>query len=437
MTPSLRTRPRSSPALRMVMLTGLLVAVRHFMAPAYSVGGSWEGSLADAKTLPKGLDQMYLDGLNFGEGNLGLSVEDGRMHASWSKGPLSVSTNDAHEWQFNFTTDDGWLRSRGTGTEIDWEAGKKHSIDGLGEVSVNMSSGKVTRVLVTPSLPQVAGVQLDGYALTDSRNGLQGRLEASKQLFGKADMNYVVQNLPGAYDPKHFSHTATIDAQQGDNKAALSVSKAAFGEPKYDLMLTRDLEALLQEASEISVGVNNKDVYAKLAANKALVEGLTASYKFSGRAGLDANHSNPSFVQSLKLKHELAKLMLSHATGKPVKAVAEIGTGTANVHTSLAYDLDTKEPTYNVTLNGDLTDLAQGQLTSASVQVGVDSKGPYGDVEASRELGDNGLKAEYSSKGRLDALEHALKVSNKQMHARIVKAGSNDPRLQLGYELEV
>merc|ERR1719235_1438818 len=129
--------------------------------------------------------------------------------------------------------------------------------------------------------------------------------------------------------------------------------------------------------------------------------------------------------------------MLSQASGKPVKAVAEIAQGPATAHATVAYDLDTKNLTHNVTITGDLTDLAQGQLGSAKVQVGMDSDGFYGNIAATRDLGGNNLVGEYSSTGRLDALEHALKVSNKQMHARLVKAGNAKPRLQLGYELEL
>jgi len=439
MASQFRARKRSSPAVRLAILAGVVVAVRHLMAPAYSVGGSWEGSLADLKTLPKGLDHPYVQGFQFtGDDGLNFTVEDGHLTAAWARGPVSVSANDAHEWQFNFTGHEGSLVSHGKGAdELEWEASRRHSVEGFGDVEVHMTSGRELIVDVAPTLPEVAGVSLAAHARSDGA-GLQGHLEALRQLAEGVDVKYRVENSAGDYGLANLQHNARVDASLGGGKATVEVGYDGDA-PSYNASYAKDLEALLKGASEAVLGVDNDGAYGAVAASRGVGAGLAADYRLSGRMALESNTSDPEFAQSLQLSHDLGHVKLAQASGEPIgiEAAVHVAQGPAAVDTTVSYDLDAKTPTYNVTLSGDLVDLAAGQLGSAEVQLGMDSEGPYGSVAASRDLGFDGLTAEYSTSGRLDALEHALKVSNNWGHAKLVKSGDADPRLQLGYELEV
>jgi len=71
------------------------------------------------------------------------------------------------------------------------------------------------------------------------------------------------------------------------------------------------------------------------------------------------------------------------------------------------------------------------------LQLGIDDAsvdGLYARVAARRELG-KGVALQYSSQGRANAMEHALKVSNDLGFAELVSAGS-EPRLRLGYQFD-
>jgi hypothetical protein len=431
----IRTRSRSSPALRLAILAGIAIAFRHFLAPTYSVAGSWEGSLGDVKTLPTGLDQVSVDGLSFRGSGVNLSVSDGHLTGAWAKGPFSLSANDAHEWQFNFTGDDGSLVSHGTGVDkFDWKASKQHTVEGFGDVDVLMTSGKDFLVKVTPYLPEVAGVQFAGHARSDG-DGLQGRLQALKQLEGDVDLEYTVENAAGDYGLANLAHLARVDLPLAGNKASLEVGYDGDA-PTYNA--TYELEELpVLLDSKAVLGVDNDGIYGSLDASHGLIEGVDAGYKLRGRVDPLSNTSDPELAQSLRVSHSLGHVELAQGTDKPIEATAHIAHGPGKVDAHASYDLDSSASTYNVTITGDLAPYAAGQLDSAEVQVGLDSDGPYAMAAASRDLGFDDLVAKYSTSGRLDALEHALEVSNNWGHAKLMKSGSETPRLQLGYELEV
>merc|ERR1712232_1441520 len=105
-----------------------------------------------------------------------------------------------------------------------------------------------------------------------------------------------------------------------------------------------------------------------------------------------------------------------------------------NVHADVGYSLSAKEPTYNVTVARDLSDVLKS--SAADVKLGVDGEGVYGSLSVSRDIG-KGFNLDYSSAGRPDSLESRIKLQNALGYAELLKAGEDAPRVRLGYEFDV
>jgi len=433
MTISKRAQPRSSPALRLVVLVGLLAAVRQLgFGPALSVQGAWEGGLADVRSLPRGLESSVAGGLTFNEKGASVSVADGSMNVHYTDGPVSFSMDDGSSWEANITEPDMNFRARGAGlNDISWEASKRSSVDGLGAVTVDLNSEQDFGVSVEPKLPDIAGTKLKLF--THSRGeDIYGRLEAQRALSKNMDLTYTVENEEGDYDPANLAHAAQLVGRYGDHNMVVKVANEGES-PSYNATYAHALGG----DNGVVLGIDNEGVYGTFTKDQKVSKGLGVGYKFAGRTH-DGDWSDPTFAQSAKLKHDLGTLTLAQASGEPVKALleSEIGHGANSVKGKLGYTMGSDEPTFNLTFSNDLAAVLKKLEGEGVVQVGIDQASPdglYGKLAARRKLR-GGYNVNYASEGRLNDMEHSLTLSNGLGYGTVVKKGDSDPRLRLGYQ---
>lgn len=429
---------KSSKGLRLAVLTGLLLAACYLGGPAFSVKGAWEGQLGDVKALPKGLGPETVSGLAFDEqtddGLFNIAVENGHLVMKYAEGPLSVRVNDEQAWQANFTRPNTALRASGRAADdLSWDISKHANVEGLGAVDVNVSSGSNFGIAVTPSLPDLKGTQLSASALSHGGD-VQARLEAQRQLLDGVDLTYSVENEEGNYDLESLSHALRLAARLDAGDAVLSLARDSKDQ-RYNATVSRDLSALLKGDGNVVLGADNDGIYGAFEASHAMGNGLSAGYKMSGRV---AQGADPSIAQAASLSHELGKLTLSQAAEGTLSALLEsdVTRGALRAEGRLQQTFGGEEavPSYNLTLTHDLTDILG---SAAEAQFGVDDaslEGLYGRLSARRDL--LGASVEYSSAGRVNSLEHSVKVANDLGFARLVKSPENAPRLQLGYQFD-
>jgi len=430
----------SSKGLRSAVLAAFLLAACYLGGPGFSVKGTWDGQLMDAKALPKGLGPETVSGVAFGEqtdnGLVNIAVENGHLVVNYAEGPLSLRVDDEQAWQANFTRPDTALRASGRAAEdLTWDISKHSDVEGLGKVDVNVSSGSNFGIAVTPALPDIKGTQLR--ALARSHGGdVQARLEAERRLAEGVDLSYGVENEEGNYDLERLSHDARLRARlDAESEAVLSLAGDRQAQ-RYNATLRRDLGKLLRGDAEAVVGADNDGFYGAFEGSRGMGHGLTAGYKMSGRVA--GKGADPSLAQAASLSHELGTLTLSHDNEGAVSALLEsdVTRGPLRAQGRLRQVLGGEElamPTYNLTLTRDLSDVLG---SAAEAQVGIDDAsldGLYGRLAAHRELG-RGASVEYASAGRAKSLEHSVKVANDLGYARLVKGPESAPRLQLGYQ---
>jgi len=426
---------RHSQASRLALIAGLCIAARYF-GPGFSVKGSWEGSVAEVSNLPNGLGPKSAGGIVFDQEGLSLAASDGHLKARYRSGPVAFSVDESQAWQANFTQDGTDVRVSGQGSEdLRWAASKQGSVDGLGDVEMNVSSDDGFGVSLRRDLPEVAGVQMQS-SFRSQGEGVLGRFEARRELGQNANVHYSVENAEGDYALNNLQHNIVLDGSHKDGSVDVSLRSAA-GEQLYNATVRQDLGALLMGDADLVVGADNDGFYGQFAKSHSLGNGLSADYDFRGRT--DVKGGDLNFAQAVRLANDLGSLRLSQGSAKAVQADLEVGVqqGVARLDGKLGYALGAEAPTFNLTVSSDLAQALDALDAQGELQVGIDDTsvdGIYARVAARRELG-KGLALQYASQGRANAMEHSLKVSNDLGFAELVHAG-NEPRVRLGYQFD-
>lgn len=447
MARTFRTQPKSSKGLRLLVVTGLASVVYHIGAPTFSVKGGWDGEVADIKTFPRGLGVDSVSGLALsqqtGGGSVRLAVEDGHLVARYSEGPLSLQADDEQSWQANFTKPDTSIRARGDATnDFSWDISKTGRVGGLGDVQVNVSSepdfGNFG-VSVEPSMLHLIGTQLKASAHSHEGD-IQARMEAQRQLAKNVALTYAVENEEGNYDLDQLSHSARLKAQFGDESdSGIDVRLSGNKDDQlYNATLTHNFGKRLRGNADTMLGVDNDGVYGALDASRAVSKSLTAGYKGSGRWAFGSEGDSANLRNDVSLSHALGNLTLSQSTDGPMSALVEsdVRRGPMHARARVLQSLSEKAaPEFNVSLNSDLGRVLPG----VDLLIGLDDpseEGVYGQLTARRNLGKH-ANVEYSSSGRINNMEHWLKVANDIGFAKFLKRPDSAPRVQLGYQFEV
>eukprot|EP00448_Togula_jolla_P023138 CAMPEP_0170589652 /NCGR_PEP_ID=MMETSP0224-20130122/11459_1 /TAXON_ID=285029 /ORGANISM="Togula jolla, Strain CCCM 725" /LENGTH=329 /DNA_ID=CAMNT_0010913413 /DNA_START=56 /DNA_END=1042 /DNA_ORIENTATION=+ len=324
-----RTR---SVALRLITLIGLALVVHHLSGgPAYAVKGSWEPESVDLKELSKGHlgallqplePNVSLPTLGYRRGGLRLVADDGHLSADYSSKfgddtALDVHVDDEKAWRATLKGDNSWLRVRGAGLELDklsWEASQASSVEDVGDLLLHYDSkGKYNLTLVKELLAEISGAEV-GAHVTATNDGLSGRLEARRNLGGKAQGTYSVQNTLGEYDMTKATHTGIVTTPLGHGQASIKLTQdattsgvygsygqdlaggqvdlqlsregAAFGQNGtrkgsalgsalgYNVSFARSLDDKLHIDSRILVGADEAGVYGKLTAGRDVSDGV-------------------------------------------------------------------------------------------------------------------------------------------------------------------
>jgi len=427
---------RHSRASRLALLAGLCLAARYAFGPNFSVKGSWEGAVGDMSNLPNGLGPKSVGGVAFEQEGLSLAAADGHLKARYQSGPMAVSFDDSQAWQANFTQDGTSVHVKGHGSEdMSWAASKQGSVDGLGDVEMNVSSDSGVGVSLSRDLPELVGVQL--HASTRSHGeGLLSRLEAQREL-GNFNVHYSVENgAEGDYDVANLKHDVALGGSHQDGSLDASLHSQA-GEQLYNVTYGHDLSALLRGGAGVVVGADNNGLYGQVHKGHSLGSGFSMDYDAHGRSATSGD--DRSFHQALRLSNELGSLRLSHGNSKALQADLELGIqqGAARLDGKLGYAVGADAPTFNLTVSSDLSQALDKLDAQGELQVGIDdasADGLYARVAARRQLGNN-LALAYSSQGRANAMQHSLKVSNDLGFAELVHAG-DEPRVRLGYQFD-
>eukprot|EP00929_Paragymnodinium_shiwhaense_P103050 TRINITY_DN6632_c0_g1_i2.p1 TRINITY_DN6632_c0_g1~~TRINITY_DN6632_c0_g1_i2.p1 ORF type:complete len:458 (+),score=144.14 TRINITY_DN6632_c0_g1_i2:82-1455(+) len=453
----LRPRPRTSLATRLAAGGCLLAAVRHF-GPTYTVKGSWEGTLADIRSLPQGLEPSSVGGVSLTADTFGFSLEDGVLEATYADGPLSLKIDDSSEWEANFTQDDTKVKFNGQGMgKMVWEASKVGSVEGVGELVLDLSSGGDIDVTLTPTEWNLGGVGLEARTQSGA-DGLAVAVAAAKSLNEDVGLNYKVENDVGDYDIAHLKHAVGADARVAGGTATAAYTYDDAGH-NYNATFTRDIaggaahleyadgadgraynvtfgrsySGLAGADGDLTIGADVDGVYSALSASRELGD-LSATLDVSGR--VDPQAEDIAHTEALKLAHKLGSVTISSEDGMDVDLEGDFALEQAGnkLAAKVGYTVGDSDVSYNVSFSRDLDDLIQ---TPGAVEVGLDDVGPYGSLSASKSISDGALDVAYSSSGRLDDLEHKVKVSNDLGYAELVKAQDEEPRLRLGYEFDV
>jgi hypothetical protein len=401
------------------------------------VKGAWEGTVGDISNLPNGLGPKSVGGIAFDQEGLSLAAADGHLKARYRSGPLAFSMDDSQAWQANFTQDGTSVRVSGNGAEdLSWAASKQGSVDGLGDVEMNVTSHDGVGVAIGRDLPEIAGVQMRASTRSHGE-GVLGRLEAQRDLGKNLNVRYSVENgAEGDYAVENLKHDVALDGSHGDGSLDVSLRSIA-GEQLYNVTYGHDLGAVLQGDAGLVVGADNDGVYGHFAKSHSLGQGLSADYDIRGRT--DNSGVEKSFAQAVRLANKLGSLKVSQGSAKPVQADLEVGVqqGAARLDGKVGYTLGSDAPTFNLTVSSDLADALNALDAEGELQLGIDdasADGLYARVAARRQLGKN-LALAYSSQGRAKAMQHSLKVSNDLGFAELVSAG-DEPRLRLGYQFD-
>eukprot|EP00448_Togula_jolla_P016509 CAMPEP_0170592456 /NCGR_PEP_ID=MMETSP0224-20130122/12933_1 /TAXON_ID=285029 /ORGANISM="Togula jolla, Strain CCCM 725" /LENGTH=292 /DNA_ID=CAMNT_0010916361 /DNA_START=58 /DNA_END=933 /DNA_ORIENTATION=+ len=271
-------RARSA-ASRLVTLIGLALVVHHLnCGPAYAVKGSWEGESMKFKELTKGdlssilhplEPNVSLPTLGYSRGGLRLSAEDGHLSADYSsnfgdEAAVNFHVDDEKAWRAIMRGDRSWLLVRGEGLgmeKLSWEAFKESRVEDVGDLLLHYDSkGKYNLTLVKDLLAKISGAEF-GAHVTATNDGLSGRLEARRNLGGKAHGTYSVQNTLGEYDMTKATHTGVVTTPLGHGQASIKLTQDATTSGVYgsygqdlaggqvDLQLSREGAALGQNGS--------------------------------------------------------------------------------------------------------------------------------------------------------------------------------------------
>jgi len=369
------SRTRSA-ASRLAALVGLALVVYHLSCgPAYAVKGSWETESIKLKELTKGdLNSIFhplepnvsLPAMSYTQGGLKLSADDGHLSADYSskfgeENEANFHIDDEKVWQATVKGDKSWLRLHGEGLEMDrlsWEASKASSVQDLGDLLLHYDSkGKYNLTLVKDLLAEISGTQI-GAQVIATNDGLSGRLEARRDLGGKAHGTYRVQNTLGEYDMTKAKHTGIVVAPLGSGKGSVKVTqdattsgvfatyvqalagghvnvklsregaaigqnitrsrkRAALGSAMgYNVSFQRNLAQAgkLPIDSRILVGADEAGVYGKFTASQKVADGMKASYEALGRAELGDKHKK-ELSHSLGLSGKLGYARLVQRNG--------------------------------------------------------------------------------------------------------------------------
>jgi len=335
----------------------LLLGVRQWGGPAYAVKGTWEGAattLKDGKldSVLKGLEpSVGLPPITFTREGLALSVEDGRLNADYSTKfgngkTFQLRVNDEQAWRAGLTTEDASLRIRGQGPNLDnifWEASQSGSADGIGNVELQFNSDKEYNLTVAREhLGEILGAQLGARARATNA-GVTGRLDARRELPGKAALHYSVENPVGVYDLAQSQHVGeltmplvggqaglkvvhensaqsyhgsyTRDIEGGHADLRVSRKGDALG---YNVSYARSLEDLLSQDVGVHLGVDDAGVYGTLAARHSVGGDFDAKYQARARVALAGGDHKPDLAHSLKLSNKLGYAQLLHgSSGSP------------------------------------------------------------------------------------------------------------------------
>mmetsp|Transcript_18246 Transcript_18246/g.39926 ORF Transcript_18246/g.39926 Transcript_18246/m.39926 type:complete len:387 (-) Transcript_18246:222-1382(-) len=369
-------RARSA-ASRLVTLIGLALVVHHLnCGPAYAVKGSWEGESMKFKELTKGdlssilhplEPNVSLPTLGYSRGGLRLSAEDGHLSADYSsnfgdEAAVNFHVDDEKAWRAIMRGDRSWLLVRGEGLgmeKLSWEAFKESRVEDVGDLLLHYDSkGKYNLTLVKDLLAEISGTQI-GAQVIATNDGLSGRLEARRDLGGKAHGTYRVQNTLGEYDMTKAKHTGIVVAPLGSGKGSVKVTqdaktsgvfatyvqalagghvnvklsregaaigqnitrsrkRAALGSAMgYNVSFQRNLAQAgkLPIDSRILVGADEAGVYGKFTASQKVADGMKASYEALGRAELGDKHKK-ELSHSLSLSSKLGYARLVQLDGK-------------------------------------------------------------------------------------------------------------------------
>jgi len=315
-------------------------------------------------------------------------------------------------------------------------ASKQGSVDGLGDVETNVTSDDGIGVSLSRDLPEIAGIQMRASTRSHGE-GVQGRLEASRELAKNLGVRYSVENgAEGDYALGNLKHDVAFGGSHKDGSLDISLRSQA-GEQLYNVTYGHDLGALFKGGAGLVVGADNDGFYSHFEQSRSLGHGLSANYDFRGRT--DSTGGDRNFAQAVRLAGELGSVKLSHGSAKPAQADLELGIqqGAARLDGKLGYALGAAAPTFNLTVSSDLAEALNKLDAQGELQLGIDDAsvdGLYARVAARRQLGKH-LALQYSSQGRAKAMEHSVKVSNDLGFAELVSAG-NEPRLRLGYQFD-
>mmetsp|Transcript_14623 Transcript_14623/g.34508 ORF Transcript_14623/g.34508 Transcript_14623/m.34508 type:complete len:446 (+) Transcript_14623:85-1422(+) len=433
---------RSAPALRLAALLGVGACVIALHPVAFTVKGVWDTPLSDAKEFPAGFGPDSVAGMVLEEqtssgGAVSLTLKD-RLGLAYKEGPFSGSWDDTNAWQANYTTDDLDVLLSGLGAEpFAWKASKTAAVEGLGDVQVNVSSADGFGVGVARDLPQIAGMQLKGYARARN-DALLGRLVAERTFGDSGLVQYSMENPEGEYEMNNWTYKALLT--QGLQDGTLTVKGARErAEVSYNVSYERSLDDLLKGAADSIVGLDTDGLYGKLQTSHSIGKKVQADVVASGKS--DTRFNSPSYAGSLKLSHDLGSVKLSTASDEPVEVSAATSLDVAGMTLSgKASTIAEKgaDIKYNVTLSKDLSDVLsklEGSPTGSLV-IGSDAAsedGLYGRLQASRALG-NDFVGELSMAARGREFTPAVKVSNQLGYAQLSKPSDSAARLKVGYE---
>jgi len=352
--------PRSrARAARLAVLAAGALALHRWAreGPAYAVRGAWEGGVkaGDLSELLGGLEpSVELPSVSYGREGLALSVEDGRLSVGYAgafgkDSALDFRINDERAWRASLSGDDASLRVRGQGHDLGklfWEASQSGEVDGVGHVKVEFNSDKEYNLTVArQQLAAIAGASVDGrFRATNA--GVTGCLEARRDLPGQAAVSYSVENPVGVYNVADCKHLGKLTVPFAGGDAALEIERDA-GSPSYhgsyalkfqggvvelkasgkgkelgyNVSYARALNDLLNEDTDVHVGVDQEGVYGRLRARRELNEGLNADYEATGRVGrVDRGEEGDAWehdmAHTLKLSSKLGYAQLLHGKGQ-------------------------------------------------------------------------------------------------------------------------
>eukprot|EP00403_Amphidinium_massartii_P020394 CAMPEP_0178399342 /NCGR_PEP_ID=MMETSP0689_2-20121128/15232_1 /TAXON_ID=160604 /ORGANISM="Amphidinium massartii, Strain CS-259" /LENGTH=443 /DNA_ID=CAMNT_0020020119 /DNA_START=96 /DNA_END=1427 /DNA_ORIENTATION=+ len=431
---------RSAPALRLAALLGVAACVIALHPVAFTVKGVWDTPVSDVKQFPTGFGPDSVAGMVLSEnissgGEVSLILKD-RLGVGYKSGPVSGSWDDTNAWEANYTTDDTALVLSGIGAEpFSWEARKAASVEGVGDVQVNVSKSDGFGVSVSRDLPEVMGLALKGYA--QARNDvLSARLLGQRSYGTDGVALYSVEMPEGSYDIENWTYKLSMTDTVQDGTLTTKLAREQ-SEVSYNVTYEHELDKLFKGDADATLGLDVDGFYGRLQTSHSLGKGVQADVVATGKT--DTSFKTGSYTSNMKLSHDLGSLTLAKASDEAVKVSAASTLDVAGMtlsgsaNTTLEEDAEIK---YNVTLSKDLSDALAKLESSGSLVIGSDAAsedGLYGLLEAGRGLG-KGFMAQLSLAARGRSVTPALKVSNQFGYAKLSKPSDSAPRVTVGYE---